>query len=93
MGQVRACSAIMGHVGNEQQKEQQWQSLMSKLRRILKSFFNSNIERFPSSSTFCTWDRYDNPDTVILEWCYSLNHNVSESLDAILLRHDISLHD
>ena len=55
----------------------------------IEEFFNSNIERFPSSSAFCTWARFDNPDAVILEWCYSLNHNVSESLDDILLRHDV----
>lgn len=59
----------------------------------IEEFFNSNIECFPSLRKFCTWDRYDNPDAVILEWCYSLNHNVAESLDVILLRHDIALHD
>ena len=32
---------------------------------------------------FCTWGRFDSPETVIEEWRDSLNDNVSESLDSI----------
>lgn len=42
---------------------------------------------------FCTWDRFDSHETVIEEWRDSLNNNVSESLDSILLRHDNVLHN
>ena len=66
---------------------------MSKLKWILKSFFNANIERFPMSAAFCTWGRFGSPETVIEEWRDSLNDNVSESLDSILLRHDNVFHD
>lgn len=45
------------------------------------------------SVAFCTWDRFDSPKVVVGEWRESLNNGVSESLDAIMLRHDIVLHD
>lgn len=54
----------------------------------IEEFFNANIERFPSTASFCTWERFDNPDEVIEEWRESLNNNVSESLADILFRHD-----
>lgn len=56
-------------------------------------FSNSNIERFPTFVAFYTWGRFDNFEAVIEEWRESLNNSVSESLDAIVLRHDIVLHD
>ena len=59
----------------------------------IEEFFNSNIERFPMSVAFYTWDRFDSPNAVVEEWRESLNNSVSESLDAIILRHDIVLHD
>lgn len=59
----------------------------------IEEFFNSNIERFPTSAAFFTWGRFDNPETVIEEWRDSLNDNVSESLDSILLRHDNVFHE
>lgn len=54
----------------------------------IEEFFNSNIERFPMSAAFCSWERFDNPDEVIEEWREFLNNNVSESLADILFRHD-----
>lgn len=59
----------------------------------IEEFFNANIERFPMSAAFCTWGRFDSPETVIEEWRDSLNDNVSESLDSILIRHDNVFHD
>ena len=59
----------------------------------IEEFFNSNIERFPMSVSFYTWDRFDSPNAVVEEWRESLNNSVFESLDAIMLRHDIVLHD
>ena len=59
----------------------------------IEEFFNANIERFPMSAAFCTWGRFDSPETVIEEWRDSLNDNVSESLDSILLRHDNVFYD
>lgn len=59
----------------------------------IEEFFNASIERFPMSAAFCTWGRFDSPETVIEEWRDSLNDNVSESLDSILLRHDNVFHD
>ena len=59
----------------------------------VEEFFNANIERFPMSAAFCAWGRFDSPETVIEEWCDSLNDNVSESLDSILLRRDNVFHD
>lgn len=59
----------------------------------IEEFFNSNIERFPMSIAFYTWGRFDSPEAVVEEWRGFLNNSVSESLDAILLRHDIVLHD
>jgi hypothetical protein len=60
----------------------------------IEEFFNSNIERSPMSvAFFYTWGRLDSPEAVVEEWRESLNNGVSESLDAILLRHDIVLHD
>lgn len=45
------------------------------------------------SAAFCTWGRFDSPETVIEEWRDSLNNNMSESLGSILFRHDNVLHD
>lgn len=59
----------------------------------IEEFFNPNIERFPMSAAFCTWGRFDGPETVIEEWRDSLNNNVSESLDSILLCRDSVLLD
>lgn len=59
----------------------------------IEEFFNVNIECFPMSVALCTWDGFDSLDAVVEEWRESLENGVSESLDAILLRHDTVLHD
>lgn len=59
----------------------------------IEEFFNSNIERSPRSVAFYTWDRFDSTEAVVEEWRKSLSNSVSESLDAIPLKHDIVLHD
>ena len=59
----------------------------------IEEFFNSNIECFPMSVAFYTGGGFDSPQAVVEEWRESLNNSVSESLDAIVLRHDIVLHD
>jgi hypothetical protein len=60
----------------------------------IEEFFNSNIERSPMSVAFFTLG----VGLIVLRLLLksgggSLNNGVSESLDAILLRHDIVLHD
>lgn len=59
----------------------------------IEEFFNSNIERSPDICRFFTLGVGLSPEAVVKEWRESLNNGVSESLDAILLRHDIVLHD
>ncbi len=59
----------------------------------IEEFFNSNIECFPMSVAFFAWDRFDSSNAVVEEWRESLDNSVSGSLDAIMLRHDIVLHD
>lgn len=66
--------------------------LMSRLRRILRSFLMLMLSVFRRLQLFCTWDRFDSPEAVVEEWRDSLNDNVSESLGSILLRHDSVLH-
>lgn len=45
------------------------------------------------SAAFYTWGRFNSPETVIEEWRDSLNNNVSEFLDSILLCRDNVLHN
>lgn len=59
----------------------------------IEEFFNASIERFLSTAALYSWGRFDSPKSVAEEWRDSLNNNVSESLDSILLRHDNVLHD